>query len=148
MRLVDCHSPVKDTGATVAEAKVIREFTWMPQLAYRAAASTGNGWAMLPSAAAFIDPLFPTGFPLTLLGIERLGRMLEEDRFNQAEVRKEYNEVTKGIAWLPPWRSGREFSLGPLSVILPFDSRIFRFSHSFHTGVTFFVSSLGEDGES
>jgi len=92
VRLVDCHSPVKDTGATVAEAKVIREFTWMPQLAYRAAASTGNGWAMLPSAAAFIDPLFPTGFPLTLLGIERLGRMLEEDRFNQAEVMKEYNE--------------------------------------------------------
>ena len=127
---------------------MIREFTWMPQLAYRAATSTGNGWAMLPSAAAFIDPLFSTGFPLTLLGIERLGRMLEEDRFNQAEVMKEYNEVTKGIAWLPPWRIGREFSLGPLSVILPFDSRIFRFSHSFHTGVTFFVSSLGEDGES
>ena len=99
----------------------------MPQLAYRAATSTGNGWAMLPSAAAFIDPLFPTGFPLTLLGIERLGRMLEEDRFNQAEVMKEYNEVTKGIAWLPPWRSSREFSLGPLSVTLPFDSSIFVF---------------------
>ena len=27
---------------------------------------------MLPSAAAFIDPLFSTGIPLTLLGIERL----------------------------------------------------------------------------
>ena len=77
-----------------AEAKAIREFTWMPQLAYRAATATGDGWAMLPSAAAFIDPLFSTGFPLTLLGIERLGRALEEDRFNQAEVMKEYNEVT------------------------------------------------------
>ena len=118
-------------GPQFAEAKVIREFTWMPQLAYRAATSTGNGWAMLPSAAAFSSPLFSTGFPLTLLGIERLGRMLEEDRFNQAEVMKEYNEVTKGIAWLPPWRIGREFSLGPLSVILPFDSSIFCFSHSF-----------------
>ena len=32
---------------------------------------------MLPSAAAFIDPLFSTGIPLTLLGIERLARILE-----------------------------------------------------------------------
>jgi FADH2 O2-dependent halogenase len=39
-----------------AKAKAIREFTWMPQLAYRAATATGDGWAMLPSAAAFIDP--------------------------------------------------------------------------------------------
>jgi FADH2 O2-dependent halogenase len=35
---------------------------------------------MLPSAAAFIDPLFSTGIPLTLLGIERLARMLESVR--------------------------------------------------------------------
>jgi len=77
-----------------AQAKAIREFTWMPQLAYRATTATGGGWAMLPSSAAFIDPLFSTGFPLTLLGIERLGRALEEDRLNQAQVMKEYNEVT------------------------------------------------------
>ena len=36
------------------------------------AGRAGEGWAMLPSAAAFIDPLFSTGIPLTLLGIERL----------------------------------------------------------------------------
>jgi FADH2 O2-dependent halogenase len=35
---------------------------------------------MLPSAAAFIDPLFSTGIPLTLLGIERLGRILDSAR--------------------------------------------------------------------
>ena len=33
---------------------------------------------MLPSAAAFIDPLFSTGIPLTLLGIERLARAFAE----------------------------------------------------------------------
>src|ERR1044072_6829049 len=33
---------------------------------------------MLPSAAAFVDPLFSTGIPLTLLGIQRLGRILDE----------------------------------------------------------------------
>jgi FADH2 O2-dependent halogenase len=49
----------------------------MPRLAYRAAQAAGERWAMLPSAAAFIDPLFSTGIPLTLLGIERLARILE-----------------------------------------------------------------------
>jgi FADH2 O2-dependent halogenase len=46
----------------------------MPRLAYRADIAAGERWAMLPSAAAFIDPLFSTGIPLTLLGIERLAR--------------------------------------------------------------------------
>jgi hypothetical protein len=36
---------------------------------------------MLPSAAAFVDPLFSTGFPMTLLGIERLGRLMEQGLF-------------------------------------------------------------------
>ena len=39
--------------------------------------AAGERWAMLPSAAAFIDPLFSTGIPLTLLGIERLAGVLE-----------------------------------------------------------------------
>jgi FADH2 O2-dependent halogenase len=60
-----------------ADARPIRSFTWMPRMAYRASEATGERWAMLPSAAAFIDPLFSTGIPLTLLGIERLARILE-----------------------------------------------------------------------
>src|SRR5688572_10112618 len=49
----------------------------MPRLPWRAGVAAGPGWAMLPSAAAFVDPLFSTGIPLTLLGIERLARILE-----------------------------------------------------------------------
>jgi FADH2 O2-dependent halogenase len=64
-------------AAQFAEATPIREFTWMPRVAYRAAQAAGDRWAMLPSAAAFIDPLFSTGIPLTLLGIERLARVLD-----------------------------------------------------------------------
>jgi FADH2 O2-dependent halogenase len=64
-------------AAQFAHAKPIREFTWMPRVAYRASVAAGEGWAMLPSAAAFIDPLFSTGIPLTLLGIERIGRAIE-----------------------------------------------------------------------
>jgi FADH2 O2-dependent halogenase len=65
-------------AAQFASARPIREFTWMPRLAYRAATAAGERWAMLPSAAAFIDPLFSTGIPLTLLGIERLSRVIEQ----------------------------------------------------------------------
>jgi FADH2 O2-dependent halogenase len=60
-----------------ASARPIREFTWMPRVSYRAAAAEGDGWAMLPSAAAFVDPLFSTGIPMTLLGIERLAASLQ-----------------------------------------------------------------------
>ncbi len=53
-------------------------FVYSSRLSYRAEAAAGDGWVMLPSAAAFLDPLFSTGIPLTLLGIERLGVLLKE----------------------------------------------------------------------
>jgi len=65
-------------GEQFADAKPIVPFAFSSRLSYRAKQMTGDHWAMLPSAAAFIDPLFSTGFPLTLLGIERLGRIFEE----------------------------------------------------------------------
>jgi FADH2 O2-dependent halogenase len=61
-----------------AGATPLRPFVYAPRLAYRTSAAAGEGWALLPSAAGFVDPLFSTGMPLTLLGIERLGRVLEE----------------------------------------------------------------------
>jgi FADH2 O2-dependent halogenase len=62
-----------------ADAQPTREFTWMPRVAWRAASAAGPGWVRLPSAVASIDPLFSTGIPLTLLGVERLARALEHD---------------------------------------------------------------------
>ncbi|HTM02896.1 MAG TPA: tryptophan 7-halogenase [Vicinamibacterales bacterium] len=64
-------------AAQFGDATPIREFTWMPRIAWRSSIAAGDRWAMLPSAAAFVDPLFSTGIPLTLLGIERLARALE-----------------------------------------------------------------------
>jgi FADH2 O2-dependent halogenase len=66
-------------AAQFADAKPIRAFTWMPRMAYRADVAAGERWAMLPSAAAFIDPLFSTGIPLTLIGIERLASVMEQE---------------------------------------------------------------------
>jgi tetracycline 7-halogenase / FADH2 O2-dependent halogenase len=62
-----------------AGAEAVQPFVRSSRLTYRAAQCAGPGWAMLPSAAGFVDPLFSTGIPMTLLGIERLGRILEED---------------------------------------------------------------------
>lgn len=68
-------------AAQFERAEPVREFTYAPRLAYRAASAAGPRWAMLPSAAGFVDPLFSTGFPLTLLGVERLSWLLETDAF-------------------------------------------------------------------
>lgn len=65
-------------GHQFDRADAIRPFVYTPKLSFRSEAAAGPDWAMLPSAAAFIDPLFSTGIPLTLLGIERLGRILQE----------------------------------------------------------------------
>lgn len=46
------------------------------QLPFQAERLAGPGWVMLPSAAGFVDPLFSTGFPLTLLGVQRVLKQL------------------------------------------------------------------------
>ena len=77
-RLLDRLPTVRDQFAGAAP---VRQFDWMPRLSYRASAAAGPCWALLPSAAAFVDPLFSTGFPLTLLGVERLAGLLESGTF-------------------------------------------------------------------
>jgi FADH2 O2-dependent halogenase len=80
-----------------ADAQPIRELTWMPRVAWRASAAAGPGWVRLPSAVASIDPLFSTGIPLTLLGIERVAGALEHGalvgRSNDRWIRQ-YNTAT------------------------------------------------------
>ncbi|HET9268067.1 MAG TPA: hypothetical protein VFO31_07880 [Vicinamibacterales bacterium] len=73
--------------AQFAGARPTRQFDRIARLSYRAASAAGPRWAMLPSAAAFVDPLFSTGFPLTLLGIERLAALLESRAFFEADAR-------------------------------------------------------------
>jgi tetracycline 7-halogenase / FADH2 O2-dependent halogenase len=59
-----------------AGAKRIRDFTHLSKLTFRSAQTVGDRWALLPSAAGFVDPLLSTGFTLTLLGVERLAALL------------------------------------------------------------------------
>lgn len=59
------------------DASPSRPFRHASPLPFRSGRVTGPGWALLPSAAGFVDPLLSTGFPLTLLGVQRLARVLE-----------------------------------------------------------------------
>ena len=62
-----------------AHATPTREFTHMPALTFRSTQAAGDRWALLPSAAGFVDPLLSTGFTLTLLGVERLAALFAEN---------------------------------------------------------------------
>ena len=62
--------------AIFASARSIMPFVYQPRLAFQSDRVVGPNWALLPSAAGVVDPLLSTGFPLTLLGIERLGKIL------------------------------------------------------------------------
>ncbi len=59
-------------------AKVVEEWRYSPQLPFRSNVVHGPGFALLPSAAAFIDPIFSTGFALTLLGIQRIASAIRD----------------------------------------------------------------------
>ncbi len=58
-------------------ARAVCPFIHSERLAFRSDEVNGLHWALLPSAAGFVDPLLSTGFPLTLLGIARIGRLLK-----------------------------------------------------------------------
>ena len=75
-RLLDSIPVLK---AQFANANTERPFTFVPRLSFLSSSIYGKTWAMLPSAAGFVDPLLSTGFPLTLLGISRLAEILEHD---------------------------------------------------------------------
>ncbi len=69
----------------------------------------GNHWALLPSAAGFVDPLFSTGFPLNLLGITRLARILEQG----AGIRAERPTTPRQGATIPGQASESQRSWNP-----------------------------------
>ena len=62
-----------------ADAEAVQPFKHIARLGFRSGAISGRHWALLPSAAGFVDPLLSTGFPLTLLGVAKLAEMIERD---------------------------------------------------------------------
>jgi tetracycline 7-halogenase / FADH2 O2-dependent halogenase len=69
--------PIPALNAQFANARAERPFTHMHRVAFRSSAIAGERWALLPSAAGFVDPLLSTGFSLTLLGVSRVAEIIE-----------------------------------------------------------------------
>ena len=74
------------------DAQAVTSFYESSQLSFRRARIAGANWALLPSAAGFVDPLLSTGFALTLLGIVRLADAFSGGRWTLDS----YAEVTLG----------------------------------------------------
>ena len=72
----------------LAHAKAVQPFRHIAQLRFRSEQVTGSNWALLPSSAGFVDPLLSTGFPLTLLGVTRLAKIIEHDWQRQTFAEK------------------------------------------------------------
>lgn len=83
-------------GAHLRGTEQVEPWYHTPRLAFHTGPAAGEGWALLPSTAAFVDPLFSTGFPLALLGVRRLAALLalDADPAVRAAGLTEYAAVT------------------------------------------------------
>ena len=65
-------------GAQFDTAAPVRPVAVIPRLQRRLSRAAGDGWALLPHVFQFWSPLFSTGIAWSLLGVERLGLLLED----------------------------------------------------------------------
>ena len=68
-------------------AEPVRPVAATPRLQRRLSGAVGDGWALLPHAYGFWSPLFSTGIAWSLLGVERLGLLLEAGDMSRASDR-------------------------------------------------------------
>ena len=86
-----------------ADAKPVRPFVRTGRLQRRLAQAAGADWALLPHAAGFLDAWLSPGIAQTLFAVDRLGRILADDRRGpaRAEALAEYGQtVLRELAWV------------------------------------------------
>jgi FADH2 O2-dependent halogenase len=80
--------------AIFSPSEPVTSFDRLDHIAFLRDQMAGENWALLPSAAGFVDPLLSTGFALNLLGIWRLANMFR-DRHPDAEALSSYQSRTR-----------------------------------------------------
>jgi len=79
-----------------ADARPTQPVAMIGRLQRRLAAAAGRRWALLPHAFAFTSPLFSTGIAWSLLGVERLARLLEPAGVSPTEAALEVQLLRYG----------------------------------------------------
>jgi len=79
-------------GALFGDAKPLMPIAYRPRIQHRLTRAAGPGWAMLPHAFAFVDPLFSTGIAWSLRAIERLALCFEQGGPTEADLAR-YNAL-------------------------------------------------------
>jgi FADH2 O2-dependent halogenase len=80
-------------GALFGEAKPLMPLAYKPRIQHRLTRAAGDGWAMLPHAFAFVDPLFSTGIAWSLRAIERLALCFEASGKPTADDLRRYSAL-------------------------------------------------------
>jgi FADH2 O2-dependent halogenase len=86
-----------------ASAEPVRPFIRTGRLQRRLARAAGADWAMLPHTAGFLDAWLSPGIAQTLFAVNRLGKILAEERTEHGRERRlhEYNQtVLRELAWV------------------------------------------------
>ena len=65
-------------GRLFAGARATMPIRFVPRAQHRLARAAGAGWALMPHAYAFVDPLFSTGIAWGLRAVERLALAFED----------------------------------------------------------------------
>ncbi|HEY3583062.1 MAG TPA: hypothetical protein VGL90_01645 [Casimicrobiaceae bacterium] len=65
-------------GALFADARPLMPIALRSNIQHRLTQAAGEGWAMMPHAYAFVDPLFSTGIAWGLRAVERLALAFED----------------------------------------------------------------------
>ncbi|NUQ20639.1 MAG: NAD(P)-binding protein [Gemmatimonadaceae bacterium] len=84
-------------ASVFAEASPLMPIRFQPRIQHRVTQASGERWALMPHAYAFVDPLFSTGISWSLRGVERLARAFEnaasKDRIPDATTLARYDAM-------------------------------------------------------
>ncbi|HET9384531.1 MAG TPA: tryptophan 7-halogenase [Gemmatimonadales bacterium] len=75
-------------GDLFCRATPLMPLTYKHRIQHRLTRATGDNWALLPHAYAFVDPLFSTGISWSLRAIERLALCFERGAPTAADLKR------------------------------------------------------------
>ena len=97
-------------GAAFGLARPVMPIAFRPNIQHRLTQAAGDGWAMMPHAYAFVDPLFSTGIAWGLRAVERLALTFENAKLGarvpdgaalaryEAQLAREADQIDRLVA--------------------------------------------------